>query len=236
MGFIHHGSDPLTADAMAAGVPSLTDSGVEAAVLLSQAYERLRTVLLALSGVSLLRSLRIAEVGEMSGVVAMAGVELAECRRLLGSNALSRADFTAARAEQLQLGLTALADEVERIAKDGHGDLRYAVLDSVRRRLARSTLPAAGMRHFSSVSCSGYSSYLDSIAHHGDGHWHTHAHHDGTGNANSHHPREHAHHPHRADDGGLPLHPGGAPAHGDRPAHSHDAMLVTAHWQAQPAR
>lgn len=174
MGYIHHGSEPRGAEQLSGDLPSLSDQDVHTMVLVAESYERLRTVLLALSGVSLLHNLDIAKVGELAGVIAAARTELDEARAALGTVRRSGNNRVSIEAEQLRSVLVLLDGEVCRLARDNRGDVQFGALDAARRVLATCAIPQAGMRHFSSVSCAGYTSYADSH----DGHSPHHDHHD----------------------------------------------------------
>lgn len=176
MGFLHHGAGPAPAAEVAEARRELSDAAVSDTLVLAEAYERLRAALLALSGTSLLRNLRIAVPGELPGVVVVAAEELDEARRALGSASGSAHAGVRARAAALRSGIEILEQQAAAIARDGHGDVESSALHAVRRLLARSSLPVAGMRHFTSVSCAGYPGPHSDVTHSHD-HSHVHEHH-----------------------------------------------------------
>ncbi len=171
MGFVHHGQGPSSETDVARALPDLGDAAVADTLNLAEAYERLRCALLALSGVSLLRNLRIATPGALPGVVGAAREELAQARAVLAPASTSAHAGVRTRAAALRQGVEVLEEQAAAIARDGYGDVETAALQAVRRLLARVAVPAAGMRHFTSVSCAGYPG-----AQHGT-HSNSHAHH-----------------------------------------------------------
>lgn len=177
MGFLHHGTGPAPAAEIAHALPELSDGAVSDTLALAEGYERLRAALLALSGASLLRNLGIAAPGDLPGVLVVAGEELSEARRALGTAAGSAHAGVRSRAAALRAGIEALEDQAAAVARDGHGDVDSSALHAVRRLLARSSLPVAGMRHFTSVSCAGYPGAHDDASHDHAHHVHAHHHH-----------------------------------------------------------
>ncbi len=186
MGFIHHSTLVHPADMVAAALPAFPDDEVARTVGLAEAYERARSALLALSGVSLLRNLGVAMPGEVGGVIAMAREQLDEARSGLEAANRAAQPGIRARATVVRGAVDLLTAEAERISHDGYGDLNIEALQAAQRLLAAAALPPAGMRRFTSVSCAAYPGWRDGAQEPGQPHDHTLVHHQ--------HSHPHTHH------------------------------------------
>ena len=156
MGFLHHSAAPLTTNQIAAALPGASDPAVRDTAYLALAYERLRGAFLAMSGVSLLRSLGIAEPADLAGVITTARLALEQAHEHVLHAANSSSTPVRIRGTRASAAIEALAQEAARAARDGFSDIDVRVLRIVRRTLASTSLPAAGILHLSSVSCAGY--------------------------------------------------------------------------------
>jgi hypothetical protein len=179
MGFAHHGQGPPPPPEVALTLPQLSDRAVADAVSLAEAYGELRTALLALSGISLMRNLGLAAPGSLTGVVVTARDQLDRARHALTAPSASSRDGVKRRAAALMSGISILGEQAGALARDAHAEVDPASLHAVRDLLARIAVPDAGLRHFTSVSCAGYPGARQ--GHHGhDGHVGGHIHDHGS--------------------------------------------------------
>ena len=143
MGFSHRSTAPPTTGQVAHALPHATDSLVQDAAYLGLAYERLRGAFLALSGVSLLRTLALAEQADLAGVIAIARLALDEAREHVVHVRDSASPATRIRGRRAAVAIEALAAEAARAAKDGFSEIDVRVLRAVRGALAATSLPEA---------------------------------------------------------------------------------------------
>ena len=184
MGFVHFVEKP-TVEEISHRLPELSDRALSGVVRVSQGYAALRSAVLALAGVCMLRELDIAGPGDLPGVIAAARMSIEQARASLGSTAACPQDV-ARRVAALRRCADVLGEELAALARDGYREVDTAALHKARFLLAATALPAVGMRHYASVSCAGYLAsdardlalrgHEHSHAEHGHGHQHHHEH------------------------------------------------------------
>jgi hypothetical protein len=179
MGFAHHGQAPPPPPEVALKLPQLSDRAVADTVSLAEAYGELRGALLGFSGISLMQSLGLGTPSSLSGVVVTARDQLDRARQALATPSVSSHDGIRSRAAALMAGISILDEQAGALARDAHAEVDPASLHAVRGLLARTAVPDAGLRHFTSVSCAGYPAAQQ--GHHGhDGHVGGHLHDHGS--------------------------------------------------------
>lgn len=184
MGFLHQTAAPPAQDEIAHRVDRLSDAEVADAAAFGLAYERLRGAFLAMSGVSMLRSLRLVDAGDVAGLLATTRSALAQARDHLASGARTTSPRVRPRMERAAAAIEQLDAEALRVWADLHLEVRTDVLELVRSVLATVSAPRAGISHVTSVSCAGYYSFADGTSHH---HGHGHDHHGGPDHHHHHH-------------------------------------------------
>lgn len=206
MGFLHHSTAPLTDVEIAGRAARLSDEQVADAATFALVYERLRGAFLALSGMSLLRTLALADAESVAGIVTIARSALSQARDHLSALPATSSTGLAVRIARAAAAVEILDAEAARVAREPRTSISMTALESARQVLSTISAPAVGIRHFSSVSCAGYHSHADA---HGSGH------HD--------HPAEDAHVHGPADASHRHVHHQHRHAGPDHPSHSHAA-------------
>lgn len=177
MGFVHHVEGPPPPTEVALRLPMLSDRAVADTLHLADGYREVRSALLALSGISLMHNLGLGSPSSLVGVVVTARESLERAEEALVGPAASAREGVQRRAIALSSAVVTLDEQAAALVADGHTVVDSDALHSVQRILARTAVPDAGLRHFTSVSCAGYPAARHEHDQHGSHeHVHTHAH------------------------------------------------------------
>jgi hypothetical protein len=156
MGHVHHAPEAMSAEELAAHLEGLPEGEMVPLTALAQAYNTVRSVLVAASGISVLKLTGRLAGGDVAAVRAGLLGQLDLVREQLAVSETSRHPSVCRRVPLVRRAASLLREELERSHLRAEGEVELEPMFEALGLVRRARFVGAGMRELSSASCASW--------------------------------------------------------------------------------